>query len=92
MEDKHHLSDDFIDITDNVYEAIMIVAKRARKIGTDQKVEIENALSEIQAENEEIEEEEEKRELEIQLEKPTVIAFKELVQHDLEFEYKEKTK
>jgi len=92
MEEKLHMSDNFMDITDNVYEAIMIVAKRARKIGADQKIEIEKALSEIQAENEELEEEEEKRELEIQLEKPTIIAFRELEQQDLEYEYKEKTK
>jgi len=95
MEEQLFLTDDFTKYTENVYEAIMIIAKRARKIGADQKVEIERLLSthEAQPEEEEPPVVEEKLEVrpELEMEKPTIIAFREFLGGDIEFDYKDKS-
>ena len=82
----------YSDEADNIYEAIMVVAKRARKIGADQKFEIEKILSTSEATEENEEEIVKDNEELLDIEKPTVIAIRELLNGDLEFEYKDKSK
>lgn len=82
----------FTDDSDNIYEAIMVIAKRARKIGADQKFEIEKILSVLEAEEDNEQEVGKSRENSLEMEKPTVIAIRELLDGELEFEYKDKSK
>ena len=93
MEDLIPYPEDFDKQTDNIYEAVMVLSRRARKIGADQKLEIERFLTNVEAEEENEEEVEVKDEVvRVQLEKPTIIAVNELKRGDLEFEYVEKNK
>ncbi len=87
------LPEDMDKSVENVYEAVMIIARRARKIGADQKLEIDKMLnlSETESEEEESLEEEDCIKPEINYEKPSVIAMRELTKGDLEFEYREKS-
>ena len=90
METKFYLPEDFEEKTDNLYEAIMIVARRARKISANQKLEIENTMHIVESEEEIIEDENrEEPTLYLELEKPTRIAFRELSEDDLDFDYRE---
>jgi len=78
--------------TDNIYEAIMVIAKRARKIAADQKFEIEKILTTAEAEEGSEEEVRTEREDVIELEKPVVIAMRELFAGELDYEYKDSSK
>ncbi len=90
MDPKFHLPEDFEEKTDNLYEAIMVVARRARKIAANQKLEIENTMNMTESEEEIIEDENrEEPTLYLELEKPTKIAFRELSKDDLDFDYRE---
>jgi DNA-directed RNA polymerase subunit K/omega len=83
--------EDFEAVTNNIYEAVMVVAHRARKIATDQKLEIEKNMTVVEPEEEKEEEPPAKEaKVEYNFEKPTIIAFRELIDKDLEFEYREK--
>jgi len=94
MPHKFLLPEDFEGKTGNVYEAVMVVARRARKIAADQKVEIEKSMHQI-----EVTEEQEavppplddSNNVYLKLDKPTRIAFDELFHQELEYEYREKT-
>ena len=77
---------------DNIYEAIVIIAKRAKQINEEQKRLLEQEM-EITAENEEFEEEEVDREAldkkYIKFPKPTRIALEEMLSGKLRYEYRE---
>lgn len=79
-------------MTDNIYEAIMVIAKRARKIAADQKFEIEKILTTAEAQEVNEEEVGKDRDDMLELEKPTVIAMRELFSGELEYEYKDSLK
>ena len=85
------LDEDFSRLSDSIYEAVMVIAKRARKIGADQKFEVEKLLSTQEPEKEDEEEPVVENRINIELEKPTIIALRELSNDELEFEYKEKS-
>jgi len=90
MDPRFYLPEDFEEKTDNLYEAIMVVARRARKIAANQKLEIENTMNMTESEEEIIEDENrEEPTLYLELEKPTKIAFRELSEDDLDFDYRE---
>lgn len=91
MKDKMPLDEDFSRLSDSIYEAVMVIAKRARKIGADQKFEVEKLLSTQEPEKEDEEEPVVENRINIELEKPTIIALRELSNDELEFEYKEKS-
>ena len=86
------LPEDFEDKTDNIYEAIMVVARRARRISLDQKLEIERTVQDSRPEEELAEDAEavvNEDNLYLELEKPTRIAFNELYNGELEYEYRD---
>jgi DNA-directed RNA polymerase subunit K/omega len=86
---------------DNVYEAIVVIAKRARQINDEQKrlIDLETGYDEANEQvvpdeiDDEMEEFVEEREPEItkflRLPKPTTIALEELLSEKLEFRYSE---
>lgn len=86
----------FDERADNVYEAIIVSAKRARQINDENKIEFNALLSTIPAiasedDNEDIEN---PAQLKIALdmearEKPQVQSIKELLNGDIDYEYKE---
>lgn len=92
MKLKQPLPEDFEGKTDNIYEAIMVAARRARKISVDQKMEFEKAIQnapppEEQPEGTETVPDDDNPYLE--LEKPTRIALNELYNAELEYEYRD---
>ncbi len=90
MEHRQPLPEDFEEKTDNIYEAIMVVARRARKVAANQKLEIENTMHMVESEEEIVEDENrEESTLYLELEKPTRIAFRELIEDDLDFDYRD---
>lgn len=95
MAKKVPLPEDYQNITENLYEAVMVTARRARKIAADQKIEIEKEMHQVvlePSENPDAEDvvRQETDGIYLQLEKPTKIAFRELANLDLEWEYREK--
>jgi len=93
---KPMLPEDFDNKTSNVYEAIMVVARRARKIAADQKIEIEKSMQRIETPAEENIEEvltppDDSNNVYLKLDKPTKIAFEELTRQEIDFEYREKS-
>lgn len=80
-------------ISDNIYEAIVIIAKRARQINEEQKsaIEIEPEIEEIEEsydENEETEEQEPVIERKmIKLPKPTELAIYEMLSGKIKWDY-----
>jgi DNA-directed RNA polymerase subunit K/omega len=88
--------EDFDSITDNIYEAVMVIAKRARKISADQKLEIDKLIHPMEQEETSIEVEgeiarpPEERPV-INFPKPAVLAFEELKKKEVEFQYLEKS-
>jgi len=72
----------------NIYEAVMVIAKRARQINEEQRIEMERELMFT----EEPEEEKAKEEVEKpykKLPKPTKVALDEMLQGKIRFRYKE---
>lgn len=90
MEDKIPYPERFQDVSDNIYEAVMIVAKRARKIAANQKIEIERNMNVVEPE-EETDEESEVSKVYLSFKKPTIIAISELEKQELEYNYKGKS-
>ena len=90
MSETAPFPEDLENTTENIYEAIMVIARRARKIGADQKLEIEKTLSMIEAEEEPDEETEVREKPVHDFEKPTMIAIRELRGSKLSYEYKDK--
>lgn len=80
----------FKGLSENIYEAVMIVSKRARKIAANQKIEIERNMNVVEPE-EDTNEESEVNEVYLSFEKPTMIAFRELEKKELEHNYKGKS-
>ena len=88
---EQFLAEDFDELADNIYEAIIVVAKRARKVGEEQRKEIDKQIGALDlsesTEEEPIEEDEEEPHY-IRYEKPTMIAMKEMVNGKLKYNYK----
>lgn len=80
-------------LSGNLYEAIVVIAKRARQINEEQQslIEIETDLDEESMdnydENEEIEEPEEPKKKAIKLPKPTEIAIQEMLAGKIKWDY-----
>lgn len=89
--EKQYLAEDFEDLADNIYEAIIAIAMRARQIGDAQKKEIDKQIGtlELTEQPEEEPPDEDLPEPEFyHYEKPTVSAMKEMAQGKLKLEYK----
>ena len=88
---KHFLAESFEGLADNIYESIMVVARRARQIGDAQKKEIDRQIGTMdlaeQLEEEQPDEDAPEPEF-YRYEKPTVLAMVEMVDGKLEFKYK----
>ena len=82
----HNLMD-FCEGTDNIYESVVIMSKRANQIGVQMKEDLSKKLKEFASANDNLEETFENREqIEIsryyeKLPKPTLIAADEFLQH-----------
>jgi DNA-directed RNA polymerase subunit K/omega len=80
---------DFCDATDNIYESVAIIGKRANQIAQDIKQELSKKLSEFANYNDTLEEVFENREqIEIsryyeKLPKPSLIATEEFLNHEI---------
>ncbi len=86
----------FDERADNIYEAIIVSAKRARQINDENKIEFNALVSTIPAiaAEDDSEDIENPAQLKIALdmearEKPQVQAIKELLKGDIDYEYKE---
>jgi len=81
----------FVRGTDNVYESIVILAKRANQIGLDLKEELNKKISELTPSSDNLEEVfENKEQIEIakyyeKLPKPTLIAIQEFLEDKIYF-------
>jgi DNA-directed RNA polymerase subunit K/omega len=84
--------------TDNVYQALTIIAKRARQLSVDLKHELHQKLEEFATSSDTIEEiNENKEQIEIskfyeRLPNPTVIAMEEYLNNELYWRHNEKKK
>ncbi|MBN1154037.1 DNA-directed RNA polymerase subunit omega [candidate division KSB1 bacterium] len=83
--------EDLVKNVGNIYEAIVVIAKRARQINEEQKMIIETELG-IDSDNEGYEEDQDEIERGeeisyLKLPKPTRIALEELLAGKLNFEY-----
>jgi len=87
------LVDDFLGITDNIYEAVMVAARRARQVGRRQKQEIDSYNATVEATeivNPEEDEAEEPGSDHFFHIKPTVKALRELKDEKIKYYYPEK--
>jgi len=87
------LAEDFEGQAENIYEAIMIIARRARQVGENQKKEIDRNIGAIDLVESPIDttppSEEEPVEPHFQhYEKPTIIAMQEMKKRLVKFRYK----
>ncbi len=91
MSHEMFLAEDFIHDTQNIYQAIMVIAKRARQIGEAHRKEMDNYLSSVEM-MEKFEEGEDAGMIEdnpvlhepvLQFEKPTVLALREMLAEKL---------
>jgi len=88
---EQYLAEDFAGLADNVYEAIIVIAKRARQIGDAQKREIDRQIGTIEmveAPEEEPPDEDVPEPEFYHYEKPTVLAMQEMADRKLKFDYK----
>jgi DNA-directed RNA polymerase omega subunit len=80
----------------NLYEAVIVASKRARKINDDVKIEFNSLVSTMNAgHEEEFEDRENPEQLKLSLEfekreKPHIKAIKELIDDGIEYRYKDK--
>jgi len=92
--------EDFIGQADSIYEAVLIISRRARQIGELQKRRIDRHLGQTEmleqaaarARAEEGDDAVEPEPLDrshVQFEKPVVLAFKEMLAGDIEYFYEE---
>ncbi|MDX1685778.1 MAG: DNA-directed RNA polymerase subunit omega [Saprospiraceae bacterium] len=83
-----------IEKTGNIYEALAIITKRARQLNMDIKKELHSKLEEFAIVSDTIEEvQENKEQIEIskfyeRLPNPTIIAFNEFLNEELEYEFR----
>ena len=86
---------DLVGDTQNIYESLAVIARRANQISVDLKKELHSKLDEFAITNETLEEiHENKEQTEIskfyeRLPNPAIIALHEFIDDKLEFEYKE---
>jgi len=83
---------ELIKYSDNLYEAIVIIAKRAKQLNEEQKSQIEletdvDVLMDNYDEDEEIEEEELVERKIIKLPKPTELAIQEMLAGKINYDY-----
>ncbi len=81
---------DFEKFSDNVYEAIIIIAKRARQINDEQRLIIEQMTGVSDSDNEENDEEDVERFDEINefnFPKPTQLALQEFFEGKIKYDY-----
>lgn len=90
MSHEMFLAEDFHGKADNVYEAIVAIARRARQIGEDQRKEMDDYLSQVemlekfQEDEENFEEPVRPHEPVLQFEKPTILALREMISDKLD--------
>jgi DNA-directed RNA polymerase omega subunit len=92
-EPTQFLAEDFEGQADNIYEAIIVIARRARQIGENQKKEIDRTIGTIDLSESPIETqpppEEEPVEPEfVHYEKPTILSMQEVKKGLVKFNYK----
>ena len=84
--------DDLEKFSDNIYEAIIVIAKRAKQINEEQKRQIEKLVGTEDMESTMGEEENSKNEAEpnyVKFPKPTRLALEEFLQGKIKYEYLE---
>ena len=80
-------------LSGNLYEAIIVIAKRARQINEEQKslidieTEMDDSMDDYEDEEEEMEEQEEIPRKVIKLPKPTEIAIQEMLSGKIKWDY-----
>lgn len=80
-------------LSSNLYEAIIIIAKRARQINEEQKslidieTDMDESMDDYDEEEEEIEEQEEVKRKVVKLPKPTEIAIQEMLSGKIKWDY-----
>ncbi len=86
--------DDLQKYVDNVYEAVVVIAKRAKQINDEQKIIMETQIGPMEEIEDYDDEEEMENEIEraeppvyMKLPKPTKIALEELLSGKIKFEY-----
>ncbi|MDP8207145.1 MAG: DNA-directed RNA polymerase subunit omega [Candidatus Electryonea clarkiae] len=88
------LAEDYIEKTRNIYEAVMIIAKRSRQIGESQRKEMDDYLSQLEM-FEKFEQGEDDGMIEdtpiqhepvLQFEKPTILALREMIGDKIDVE------
>lgn len=86
---------DFIKDTDNIYEALVAISERARRVSQDLKAELHGKLDEFSVVSDTIEEvQENKEQIEIskfyeRLPNPVIISTEEFFKDEFTFRYKE---
>ena len=78
--------------TDNLYEAVLVIAKRARQINSDQNTKLKMQLGDFETVEELSEEDPDRESIIIEYDKipkPTVQAINEILEDKLKWEYKE---
>ena len=91
--------EELLNRTGNIYESVMIIAKRARQINDRQKQLIEREMEKIPVieakENDELDEVEIDREAlarnRVKYPKPTRVAIEEMQRNEIEYKYNEET-
>ncbi len=85
------LAEDFFGKAENIYEAIMVIAKRSRQIGEAQRKEMDAYLSQVEMmekfqeeDDGMIEDHPEPHEPILQFEKPTILSLREMIADKLE--------
>ena len=85
------LGEDFEELADNIYEAIIVIAKRARSIGESQKREIDSQIGTLELaetpDDDLFDDEETEPEFRI-YEKPTILAMQEMKTGQLKYDYR----
>ncbi len=91
MAHEMFLAEDFFGKAKNIYEAIMILAKRSRAIGEEQRKEMDAYLAQVEMmekyseeEDASMEEAPQPHEPVLQFEKPTILALREMILDKLE--------
>ena len=90
MSHEMFLAEDFHGKADNVYEAIVAIARRARQIGEDQRKEMDAYLSQVEMLEKFTEDEENydepvrQHEPVLQFEKPTILSLREMIADKLD--------
>jgi hypothetical protein len=92
------LAEDFHGNADNIYEAIVAIARRARQIGEEQRREMDAYLSQVEMLEKFTEDEENydepvrQHEPVLQFEKPTILSLREMIAEKLDLMRPELTK